>query len=141
MKDFRQSMQDVINSKAHFLDPAPMRFEDAFPMVASIRIAYKESGMGVSVFEQDDAEGFAHHITNKVYVPEYIRCSNGLCVHGGYRIAEKIREMVNNKETASSGSIICCGNEGSPKGRRIYRKCYNFIKYKVEIAYKAEDEQ
>jgi hypothetical protein len=37
-------------------------------------------------------------------------------------------------------SKFCQGNEGSAKGRRIYRKCLNSFEVKVVIKYKGESD-
>jgi hypothetical protein len=41
--------------------------------------------------------------------------------------------MVRARETEKEGS------EGFPKGRRIYRKCTNFFKYKITIKYRTPE--
>lgn len=47
-----------------------------------------------------------------------------------------IRAMVRNKETEREARGLCQGNEGSPKGKKIYRKCYHSFKMKIAIRYK-----
>jgi hypothetical protein len=40
----------------------------------------------------------------------------------GFNIGSPIRDMIRKHETNKEGNALCQGNEGSPKGRRIYRK-------------------
>ena len=67
---------------------------------------------------------------------EYIDCTNPLCYNGGFGIGPVVREMVGGRETCREGAAICQGNEGSPKGWRIYRKCINHFRYTVELTYR-----
>jgi hypothetical protein len=47
--------------------------------------------------------------------------------------------MVRARETEKEGSKLCQGSKGFPKGRRIYRKCTNFFKYKITINYRTPE--
>lgn len=131
----RESMQDVVNNSNYLLGK-PQKFEDAFPEIEDIDIAYKESGYGVGKVFPTDTEKPTYHVRGKKYIGEYIRCSNPRCVHGGFSIGDKIREMVRNKQTVLECYVGCCGNESSPKGRIFYKSCYNSIEATITIVYK-----
>jgi hypothetical protein len=62
-----------------------------------------------------------------------INCTNPVCYSGGIKLGQPIRDMVRARETEKEGS------EGFPKGRRIYRKCTNFFKYKITIKYRTPE--
>jgi len=137
MANSRDSMQDVLNSGG-FVFSKPCSFEEAYPDIESIKIEYTESGVGAysHIFNERSEGKYKRCLSDKNYIAEYIRCSNRLCVHGGFCVGEKIRDLVREKETAFEGTIFCCGNEGSPKGRRIYRRCLNNIEVKITLSYK-----
>jgi hypothetical protein len=70
---------------------------------------------------------------------EYINCSNPACYSGGIKLGQPMRDMVRARETEKEGSKLCQGSKGFPKGRRIYRKCTNFFKYKITINYRTPE--
>lgn len=133
----RESLQDVLN-EGTFLFGKLQKFTDAFPEIQDVKIEYRESGFGTTPrhFPKISGEDNTYSITNKDYLAEYIRCPNPMCVHGGFNIGDKIREMVAKKITTLECYIGCCGNEGSPKGRKIYRPCRNSITAKIMLSYK-----
>ena len=92
----------------------------------------QETWHGVSGWIQDDVGRY----TNP---GEYINCSNPVCYSGGIKLGLPIRDMVRARETEKEGSKLCQGSEGFPKGRRIYRKCANFFKYKITIKYRTPE--
>lgn len=125
----RKKVQDVFN-KTEFVFSTKTTFEKAFPQIKDISVVVTESGVGVY--------GNDLSYYNKQHLGEYIKCSNSLCYNGGFSIGHIIRDMVHNKEVDKESSKLCQGNEGSPKGRRIYRKCLNIFKYKIHIDYHKE---
>ncbi len=80
--------------------------------------------------------GRRKYTLTKANIREYVDCSNTLCYNGGCSIGIILHRMVREKQTEFETSELCQGNEASAKGRRIYRKCYNFFKIKVSIKYK-----
>jgi len=128
----RKKAQDVFN-ETNFVFATKTTFEKAFPQIKDISVEITESGVGVY-----HGHGTSHY--NKHNLGEYINCSNSLCYNGGFSIGTIIREMVYKKEQEREGTAICQGNEGSPKGRRIYRKCLNLFTYKIYIDYFNENE-
>jgi len=125
-RDRRLKAQDVFNQSSLFFDQK-ITFENAFPEVEECIVEVEESGHGVSEWGRE-----------RTYrnPGQYINCSNTLCYNGGFSIGSEIRDMVRKRETEREDSALCQGNEGSPKGRRIYRKCMNFFKFKIRIEYK-----
>ena len=124
-----QKASDVFRDTTFvFAKKAP--FDEAFPEIEDLKVEITESGEGVSEWSHK-------RIYTKKYFPgEYIDCSNSLCYNGGVSIGSILRGMVVSKQTTLEDSKLCQGSEGSPKGRRIYRKCLNSFKIKVEIKYK-----
>ena len=127
--------QDVFNASNPFLGKK-CSFDEAFPEIDTIRVEYTESGVGAYSTRYKGNEAYQRVLGEKCHISEYINCSNPLCYNGGIHIGQVLREMVYNQETQKEDSKICQGNEGSPKGRKIYRKCYNYFQYKITISYK-----
>ena len=125
-----QKAQDVFNSSNFVFSKKTSSFDEAFPEIADITINILENGEGVNQYNKE-------RTYPKQYLPgEYINCSNNLCYNGGFSIGNIIRDMIRNEQTELEISKLCQGNEGSPKGRRIYRKCLNFFKIKIKLKYK-----
>jgi hypothetical protein len=124
----RQKAQDVFN-EANFLFGTKTTFSKAFPQIEKISVEVTEMGQGVS---RSDWNTLYY---GKSDLAEYINCSNPLCYNGGFRIAAIVREMTTQKETERTGKEYCRGYEGSPKGKRRYKDCFNSFEYKIRIEY------
>lgn len=128
-RDERQKASDVFR-ETNYVFSEKVGFDEAFPEIEDLTVEVIKSGHGIDDWNRKSTY-------RKQYFPgEYINCSNPLCYNGGFSIGSILREMVRNKQVELETSKICQGNEGSPKGRRIYRKCVNFFKIKVSIKYK-----
>jgi hypothetical protein len=125
-REKRPTAQDVFN-EGRLLFGERRPFEAAFPQVEECVVTVEEEGQDIS-----------QPSCSYRNPAEYINCQNTLCCKGGFNIGGPIREMVKNKETQREGSAFCQGNEGSPQGRRVYKKCRNFFQYKISIKYRAE---
>jgi len=135
----RMKAQDVENeilkNCQQYSYTKPVSNELAFPGIAIIEIYTKESGIGVyTAGKYSNAREF-DVINNKKFIRQHINCSNHLCYKGGFDIISIIREMINKKMNYKHGSASCIGYEGSPKGRKKYRDCFNRFEYYVYIAY------
>ena len=97
--------------------------------VDQITISVKEEGEGV--FSNGE-----NIYSNKTSIGEFINCSNPLCYGGGINIGNILRQMVREKQVSFENSEVCRGNEGSPKGKRVYRKCLNLFRVSIKIKYK-----
>lgn len=125
----RQKASDVFR-EANFVFGKKVSFAEAFPQIDNLVIEVEERG-------HDIWKGGNKKTYGIDYLPgEYINCSNPLCYNGGFSIGEILRDMVNNKKTEMETSEICQGYEGSPKGRRIYRRCHNLFRIKVSMSFK-----
>lgn len=131
----RKKASDVFRETTYvFAEKVP--FETAFPEIASVDVEFTETGHGI----WDAGKRYrGYRAGSRDSLGEYIDCSNSLCYNGGFSIGNILREMVRNKETRREFSALCQGNEGSPKGRRIYRKCLNFFKGIITIVYKPQE--
>lgn len=108
-------------------------FASTFPQIesAAVAVTHRESGL-----LRDAGEGANDWYTEKT-LGEHVRCTNDLCYAGGFPIGNVLREMVSARETHREGRLLCRGNEGSPKGRRIYRKCLYGISYTIDLVYRS----
>lgn len=127
--DDRQKASDVFR-ESNFLFGRKVGFDEAFPQIEDLIVEVEESGRGIDEWNRKS-------MYRKEYFPgEYVDCSNSLCYNGGFSIGSILREMVSKKQTELQTSRHCQGHEGSPKGKRIYRKCTNHFTIRVSITYK-----
>lgn len=128
-RDERQKASEVFR-EANFVFAKKAPFSEAFPEIADVRIEV-EIGHGYS--------GSDKRVYSGQYLPgEYVDCNNSLCYNGGFSIGQVLRDMVRARVADKEGSAICKGYEGSPKGRRKYRDCLNYFRYKVHVEYRAD---
>jgi hypothetical protein len=65
-------------------------------------------------------------------------CGNPFCRRGGYELDREVSRMVRAQEAVKDIEVYCHGDEGSPKGRKIGRRCQHKIEAKIVLKYKAE---
>jgi hypothetical protein len=130
-RDKRQKASDVFAETNFFLGEK-VGFEAAFPQIEDLIVEVEEKGDGVPW----DGKQYRY---GKTTGGEYVNCSNPRCYNGGFHLGGIIRSMISQKQTNLETSTICQGQEGSPKGRRIYQECMNYFKIKVSITYKQGD--
>lgn len=106
-------------------------FDDVFPELEDVEIEYTESGH----FEYPGSQGSTrvHSVRRQGGL---IRCSNPACRQGGYEMDFDIHDMIRGGVSEREGHKMCAGSEGSPKLRRIYRKCLDAISYKIKLVHK-----
>lgn len=127
--DKRQKASDVFR-EGYYPFVRKVSFAEAFPEIEDTRVEAKEYGYA--------PEAKQCWLYTREHPPgEYVDCSNPLCYNGGFSIASVLRQMARDGLTEHETSGLCQGNEGSPKGRRIYRKCMHSFEVKVTIKYKA----
>ena len=128
----RMKASDVFRETNYVFVKKEKDFDKAFPGIESVRMEIKEIGSheyrkrGISVYTKETFR-------------EYHDCTNTLCYNGGFSMGQIVREMIQDNKTHWEGNKICQGYEGSPKGRRKYRKCVNMWSIKVDIEYKKEN--
>lgn len=132
-KNRRLTAQDFVNDGSYVFGEATT-FERAYLTIDTIRIEYTISFVGG--FPRDDEQCGSFVITDKKYIGEFIGCRNSKCYGGGFQIGWILHDMVNTNTCEKSGSINCCGHEGTPKGKKIYRKCMNKCDYKIVLTFK-----
>lgn len=98
-------------------------------MIEDISVKTIEKGYGV--YERTNQCNFG-----KTNLGEYINCSNSICKRDGFQIGQEIRDMVSKGDTERKEMLVCIGDEGSPKGRKIGRRCINHINTEIKIKYK-----
>lgn len=125
-----QKAQDVFNETT-FVFSKKSPFNQAFPKIQSLNVKVVETG--------DLNYGSSKtHYYDENSAGEYINCNNPRCYDGGFSLGEILRELIKKNESVFEGAKFCQGNEGSPKGRKIYQKCLNRFEIKAEIVYKEE---
>jgi hypothetical protein len=107
------------------------KFEDVFPELDDVKIEYTETG-DFDYFSPQGRTG-VHSVKRQGGL---IRCSNPFCRQGGYEMDFDIHDMIRDGVSEREGHKQCAGSEGSPKLRKVYRKCFNAIDYKIALIYK-----
>lgn len=121
--------QDVFNACTPFFG-RKSTFAEAFPEIESLRVEVTEAGDGTGWMSPGP------RVYTETTAGEFVNCSNPVCFNGGFRLGHILRDMVRSRKTEHTGTAICQGNEGSRKGRRIYRKCLNSFKYEIAVEYR-----
>jgi len=127
--DIRKTMSDFFN-EGESVFGKKVTFNEAFSGIQELKIEVIEDGKGVGEWNEKRT------YTLDRPPGEFINCSNKFCFKGGLRIADIIRDMVQNKAEHHETHNFCIGNEGSPKGRKTYKSCINSFKVTVDIKYK-----
>jgi hypothetical protein len=108
---------------------------EVYPQIKDIIVEVQESGYGVDSWNSNRT------YTKDFFPGEFIDCSNPSCFGGGFQLGSYLRRMVTEGNTELEDSKSCRGNEGSPKGRRIYRSCINTFEFKIKIQYETQPKQ
>jgi hypothetical protein len=125
-RDIRKKASDIFR-EGYFPFVQKVGFEEAYPQIDDLTIEVEEwgySSKGKRVYRKPNLPG------------EYVDCSNPLCYKGGVSIGLILRRMVREGATDRDETALCQGNEGSPKGRRIYRKCLHSFEIHISLTYK-----
>lgn len=133
-----------IDRSNRFLVGEPGPFDKAFPTLQDVLIEYCEVGKGESVryvLGRDDPSGYHYGPPCSFRsLGGLIRCGNPVCSRGGYEIDFDVHDMVRRKLVEKEFTRRCQGDEGSPKGQRLGRRCLNYLRYKITVQYKPEHE-
>lgn len=121
----RQKASDLFRESSNPFAPKAT-FEKAYPQIKALRVDIMESDGGVDETPVYWTDG------------EYADCSNPHCYGGGVSIGAMLRDMVRERATKREFTALCKGNEGSPKGRRIYRKCLHAFTVQLEVEYRED---
>ena len=125
----RDKLTDVLHQTEPLLGGKTDSFEKAYPAVASLRVEVLETEM---VWPNQHA---AYTFTEKNFC-HAVNCSIPVCFGGGIEIGWLIHDAVSKKLTQVEDGRRCRGNEGSPRGRRIYRTCQHKFIVKATIEYR-----
>jgi hypothetical protein len=121
----------VFGGRTLLLERAFPGLEAAFPGVKAIRVEYEESGgIGFSpttrtMFLRDGQ------------LAEVFDCGNNRCRGGGFSIREIVTSMIETRVPSTERDKPCRGNEGSPKGRKIYGPCSHRFNIRVTISFQS----
>ena len=104
------------------------KFDEVFPDLDDVKIEYKETGNfeSYAIMEKTGI----HSVRQQGGL---VRCGNPFCRQGGYEMDFDIHDMIHDGVSERVGHKMCEGSEGSPKLRRIYKKCFNSINYKITL--------
>ena len=126
----RPKAQDVFNA-SNYVFSDKVSFEEAYPEIKDVEVRVEETGNGV--------HQSGELIFLKSQISAFVNCSNPLCYNGGVALHSIIRQMNQQRKTEDDTYKLCQGNEASPKGKRIYRKCMNMFHVKTRIQFKDSD--
>lgn len=128
--------QDLFNQSTPFLGKTSS-FHEAFPEIKKVVVEFTEIG-DIPQWRYGGPKtknGYDDCVTDSIGIAEYINCSNPKCYGGGFRLGNELRNMIYLKQNVSEGSVSCIGQEGTPKGRKIYGPCCNMFKFRIEIEF------
>jgi len=108
-------------------------FLKAFPMLEDVLIESWQEGAGVGNPYTSTLPSRRYGLPHSV-ASRGIECANRNCKTGGFDIFRDIAQMVNEKATVKEFTQICCGDEGTSKGKG--RDCVNTLHYRLTLEYK-----
>jgi hypothetical protein len=103
-------------------------FETAFPEIEDVRVEVERGQLG-------SPKSGPLTYTRRT-LSEYVDCDNPLCYNGGVSIGAIIRDTIAAKKSEDDVTKRCQGQEGSPKGRRVYRSCMTMFRVRLGLTYK-----
>jgi hypothetical protein len=104
-------------------------FEEAFPTLEEVTVEFTEYD-----FLLEKRTGIWKFSWDGGLMP----CGNPSCRRGGYELDDPVRSMVRTQAVEKEIKLHCRGDEGSPKGRKIGRRCQHHIEAKITLKYKPE---
>jgi hypothetical protein len=104
----------------------PTSFEKGFPTLEQAIVEYTESDFVLptrsgSWYLRDEGG--------------LMSCGNPSCRRGGYELDREVSKMVRTGATENKIKLYCRGDEGSPKGRKIGRRCQRSIDATIKLKY------
>lgn len=132
-------MGEPMDRSNRYLAPATS-FENAFPTLNAVFIESVEVGKGTDFsigapWPEQPTYGFKHRLSGGL-----VRCSNPYCNRGGYEIDMDVHNLIRENAESREFRKACRGDEGSPKGRRIGRRCLNYLRYRITLEYKQQNQ-
>jgi hypothetical protein len=104
-------------------------FEETFPTLENAVIAFTEFDFMVK--RRSGKWHFAEQ-------GGLMACANPGCRRGGYEFDFLIGDMTRARQTEKEFKLYCHGDEGSPKGRKVGRRCQCHIDAKITLKYKVQ---
>src|SRR5438105_4582632 len=124
-------MGEPMDRSNRYLAGPLTNFDDAFPTLSDGLIEYSQSGNTASHSSPRKEEHTFDRSTSLRGSGGLIRCENPHCYRGGFEIDHDVHDMVRAKLVSKEFTTMCPGDEGSPKGRNIGRKCLNILHYRI----------
>jgi len=106
-------------------------FQQAFPTLDEATVEFTEY-----YFMQEMRHGTWHVSWDGGLMP----CGNTFCRRGGYELDRQIQEIARSGAVEKEVRLDCRGDEGSPKGRRIGRRCQRHIEARITLKYRTGPE-
>jgi hypothetical protein len=103
------------------------KFEEAFPELEDVTVEFVEKDFLLK------ARSGTWHLHGQGGV---MPCGNPSCRRGGYELDRDIREMLRMGVLQKHIELHCRGDEGSPKGRKVGRRCERSIEATVTVRFK-----
>jgi hypothetical protein len=103
-------------------------FDEVFPELEDVLVEFVERDF---VFEKRSGTWHLHGQGG------VMPCGNPSCRRGGYELDKDIRLMLRAGVLQKTIQLSCRGDEGSPQGRKIGRKCERSIEGTVTLRLKA----
>ncbi len=108
------------------------KFSQAYPEIKTLKITVAQDAAGYySRGNHRQSSTF-----NESNVRGKLQCCNSACQRGGINLDSFIRRATRDRAAELSDSAVCCGDEGSPKGKREGKPCMNFFEITAEITYR-----
>ena len=130
-KNLNEKLTDCSKHNTSFFCGNKVTIEKAFPMIASLSGRVIERGYRLG-------GGSGERILTEKNFPRAINCGDPTCYGGGVDLEQILRNMVSSRRASFSSKEMCCGHEGSPKGRRTYGRCRTDFEIKINVVYKED---
>ncbi|HEY3306137.1 MAG TPA: hypothetical protein VGL70_21665 [Candidatus Binatia bacterium] len=107
--------------------------KNTFPEIEAIAVKVTHQGKG---FRPNEDRTVTY--VEKNFPGEFIKCRNPSCnsPDAGFHLGSLIKRAVKERKTEIEDHGSCLGYEMSPKGGKVYDKCFNFFQVRLTIKYK-----
>ena len=128
-RDDREKLSEHISKTNFPFSGKTKLFDEAYPKISLLIMEVVEKDLG-------NIKPINTHSFTKRNFQHAVDCSNTICFRGGVQIGNLVHEMARGRVNDLTKLKICEGWEGSPKGKRKYRRCVHTFDTSVHIEYK-----